>query len=308
MASAQEILAQLAGDAEEAVEQLRRSPAFCKLRAHLRADDKRFVVSMFTYTKEDLLYDLEALARLWLDDGTDDETTGAAAEVMLTALETFALDEGEQDDAHVSDYTPELLARRVAYHMSTLRNQPSKVMGKVFVNRDDTLIIYPRKPQTDIELPRLRSILQHASRDANYIGVFLKDQRIAGQVSRSSLRKALTIRDSLGQMARLLNGEDLDNEIVNSVSDEGKFDLFQDEIEGEVLSPAQAQLVEAARRIPSEGQQIRSAYAYQVMKRVKARIGVVDKTVDRDALQKDLGHAMLVLTGQEPVPTNGDKE
>jgi hypothetical protein len=60
-------------------------------------------------------------------------------------------------------------------------------------------------------------------------------------------------------------------------------------------------------KIPKEGQQIRSAYAYQIMKRVAGRVGVIDSTEDRAKLREDLELAMMVITGHKQVPTREDK-
>lgn len=96
----------------------------------------------------------------------------------------------------------------------------------VIVNLDDTLAFPERSPRGDIELPRLRNTLRNAARHAAIIDAYVRETD-ANSLSRgnraklhSTRRLAATLRDSLGQMAALLEGVDLD--------DEDEFDRWTD--------------------------------------------------------------------------------
>ena len=84
------------------------------------------------------------------------------------------------------------------------------------VGPNTTLVFDWENPRLNIELPQLKRILENAATHANTIYAYLTEQdaNALGRGERAKLhttqRLAVTMRDSLGQMARLVVGEDLD--------------------------------------------------------------------------------------------------
>lgn len=87
--------------------------------------------------------------------------------------------------------------------------------GYQLVDSDTTLVFDWMNPQLNLELPQLRRILENASVHSGMIYAYLNEQdaNALGRGERAklhtALRLAVTMRDSLGQMARLVAGEDL---------------------------------------------------------------------------------------------------
>lgn len=97
------------------------------------------------------------------------------------------------------------------------------------VGRDTTLVFDNDKPQTDISLPQLRSILSNASRNAGIISDKLSEldlNQLEDRKTKTSIRTArrlgATIRDCLHEVEELLNGVDLD------VDERGQYDNTKD--------------------------------------------------------------------------------
>lgn len=91
----------------------------------------------------------------------------------------------------------------------------------VVIDKDDTLVISIEDPRLDVELPRLRNVLANSSKHAGIIyefvrNVVIQDREFTRQ-HKLALRLSVTMRDSLLQMSRLLNGESLDEPAHGSV-------------------------------------------------------------------------------------------
>jgi malate synthase len=88
----------------------------------------------------------------------------------------------------------------------------------VFVDPDSMLVFDANNRRTDVELWRLRRILTNISKHANYVNDYVIGRGItpiASSTDKQVLRRLVTIRDSSAEMARLLNGEDLDSDEVS---------------------------------------------------------------------------------------------
>ncbi len=89
-------------------------------------------------------------------------------------------------------------------------------MALVHVKADDTLVFDENRPETCVELPALRNILANASVHCDYMYDFLGTLEFEGtrrppRAHRTSVRLAVTLRDSLDQMVQLLEGRDLND-------------------------------------------------------------------------------------------------
>lgn len=112
------------------------------------------------------------------------------------------------------------LARFIAYELYQYHNAEADFSEhKVIVSPFDTLVFAPADERLDIELPRLRNSLERSAEHAGMIAAFFDEidlNDLEGRAEKTKYKTAqrlsVIMRDSLGQLARLLNGEDLDTE------------------------------------------------------------------------------------------------
>lgn len=111
-----------------------------------------------------------------------------------------------------------------------------KLLRGVEVNPDDTLVFDAEKPQLDLELKRLRRIVhnsaEHSASIVDYVSREIEKAKEETGRSKKNLkhikRLAVIMRDSLGQTAKLLNGEDLDEQHSQQIaSDWQEIDLIE---------------------------------------------------------------------------------
>lgn len=206
------------------------------------------------------------------------------------------------------------MAAALATLESSLSSLPA-VEHKVFVRPDDTLVFDRDNPNLDLELKRLRSIFKGISEMAGDLFAFVKSQGKLPETGHSEyagmLRRAVSIRDCAAQMVEVLNGEDLSREITWLADGEHDRSVrLVDEVDESNHIKLDA-LASTFSEIPKDGQQIRSAFAYQTMKRVAGILEGRDVVVAGDVhfgqtkleLIDDLKQAMAVITGHKPVPT-----
>jgi hypothetical protein len=93
----------------------------------------------------------------------------------------------------------------------------------VCVNKDDTLIFDPSKPELDLPLRVVAHALNNASDHCNKIATYLREHDAAvGEHGRkpreyyTMIRLAATMHTSLKQLAKLIQGEDLEENIANT--------------------------------------------------------------------------------------------
>lgn len=181
------------------------------------------------------------------------------------------------------------------------------------------------------DYPELASSLIKASGMAGGLYAYLQEIK-AGQASPlagrgekrrlyTAMRWAVTLRDSLDQMAQLVAGEELEEPDERTFTVSGAARRESDDlphVRNEVVevdgdsTDWEAAVSEAIAHMPRNGQQIRSAFAYSVMKRIRREI--IDKTAkgvvgsaEGDHWADDLQEAMSVISGHIEVPT-GDKQ